>query len=120
MENDLDSDLFIATATDAAVQDSIQEFRKNRSYNRPGHHDRRLPEGRNPRALLLFAFILLPDHLARHLLVVGENQPRDLGEILVDLAELLFDFLLVRRGQRALEHFEIVDVLVHLHLRAIN
>lgn len=33
MENDLDSDLFIATATDALSEILIQEFRKNRSYN---------------------------------------------------------------------------------------
>lgn len=65
---------------------------------------------------LLFAFIILLDHLARHLLVVRKNQPRNLRDILVDLPELLFDFLLVRRGQRALKDFEVADVLMHFHL----
>ena len=67
-------------------------------------------------ALLLLAFVVLLDHLARHLLIVRENQPRNLRDILVDLPELLFNFLLVSCGQRALKDFEIADVLMHPHL----
>lgn len=68
------------------------------------------------RSLLLFAFILLLDHLARHLFIVREDQLRHLGDILVDLAELVFDFELIGQGQGALEDFEIGDVLVEIYL----
>ena len=64
------------------------------------------------------AAILRLDQLARHGLIVGEDQPGEFVDVIVDLLELILDLILMVQIQSRLDRVDLPELRLHRDLEA--
>ena len=65
---------------------------------------------------LLPTTVLLLDHLARHDLIIRENQLRKLHQVLLDLLKLRLNLLPLDQRQRLLNFIEVANLFMSVYL----